>query len=105
ACRPDVSRRYQSLWRFPARLFRSSPRKDPCMTEPVLSVSDLTLDYPSRGGAVRAVKGVSFEIAPGSVLGIVGESGSGKSSIGMALMGLTGSSHAILGGTLRFQGK
>lgn len=75
------------------------------MTEPVLSVSDLTLDYPGRGGAVRAVKGVSFEIAPGSVLGIVGESGSGKSSIGMALMGLTGSSHAILGGSLRFQGK
>lgn len=75
------------------------------MTEPVLSVSNLTLDYPSRGGAVRAVKGVSFSIAPGSVLGIVGESGSGKSSIGMALMGLTAASHATLGGEMRFQGR
>lgn len=75
------------------------------MSEPVLSVSDLTLDYPGRGGFTRAVDGVGFSLMPGSVLGIVGESGSGKSSIGMALMGLTEASHAVIGGSMRFQGR
>lgn len=69
----------------------------------VLSVSNLTLDYPGRAGFTRAVDGVSFALKPGSVLGIVGESGSGKSSIGMALMGLTAASHAVVGGEMRFQ--
>jgi ABC-type glutathione transport system ATPase component len=72
---------------------------------PLLSVRDLTVDYPSRSGPVRAVGGVSFDVAPGSVLGVVGESGSGKSSIGYALMGLTDASHAILGGSVTFEGR
>lgn len=75
------------------------------MTGPILSVTGLTVDYPSRHGPVRAVDGVSFSLQPGSVLGIVGESGSGKSSIGMALMGLTEASHAVLGGAVSFQGR
>ncbi|PWK68246.1 ABC transporter ATP-binding protein [Aminobacter sp. AP02] len=72
---------------------------------PLLSVRDLTVDYPSRHGPVRAVDGVSFSVAPGSVLGVVGESGSGKSSIGYALMGLTDASHAKLGGAVTFEGR
>lgn len=75
------------------------------MSQPVLSVTGLTVDYPSRGGHVRAVNGVSFSLSPGSVLGIVGESGSGKSSIGMALMGLTAASHAVVGGDVTFDGR
>lgn len=75
------------------------------MSDPVLEIADLTLDYPGRGGMTRAVNGVSFALQPGQVLGIVGESGSGKSSIGMAIMGLTAASHAQIGGTLRFQGR
>lgn len=71
----------------------------------LLSVHDLTVDYPSRNGAVRAVNGVSFAVAPGSVLGVVGESGSGKSSIGYALMGLTDASRAMLGGAVTFEGR
>ncbi len=71
----------------------------------LLSVRDLTVDYPSRHGPVRAVNGVSFSVAPGSVLGVVGESGSGKSSIGYALMRLTDASHATLGGALTFEGR
>ncbi|WP_395447781.1 ABC transporter ATP-binding protein [Aminobacter sp. UC22_36] len=69
----------------------------------LLSVRDLTVDYPSRHGPVRAVNGVSFSVAPGSVLGVVGESGSGKSSIGYALMGLTDASRATLGGAVTFE--
>lgn len=72
---------------------------------PLLSVRDLTVDYPSRHGPVRAVNGVSFSVAPGSVLGVVGESGSGKSSIGYALMRLTDASHATLGGAVTFEGR
>ena len=72
---------------------------------PLLSVRDLTVDYPSRSGPVRAVDGVSFSVAPGSVLGVVGESGSGKSSIGYALMGLTDASKAMLGGRVSFEGR
>lgn len=72
---------------------------------PLLSVGNLTVDYPSRTGLIRAVDGVSFSISAGSVLGVVGESGSGKSSVGFALMGLTDASKAVLGGTITFEGR
>ncbi len=64
------------------------------MTEPLLQVRDLALHfYPARrlfrrGPALRAVDGVSFDIAPGETLGLVGESGCGKSSLGKALLNL-----------------
>ncbi len=58
--------------------------------KPVLSVRDLTVEFPVEGGgeALRAVAGVSFELAAGGSLGIVGESGSGKSTTALALLGL-----------------
>ena len=70
---------------------------------PLLKLENLTVDYPTRRGPVRAVDSISFTLEPGSVLGIVGESGSGKSTVGYALMGLTEASNASVGGTLRFQ--
>ena len=55
---------------------------------PVLEVRDLSTVFSTRGGAVHAVNGVSFDVRAGELLGVVGESGSGKSVTMMSLIGL-----------------
>ena len=55
---------------------------------PVLEVEDLSVTYWRGGAERRAVKGVSFRLMRGEVLGLVGESGSGKSSVALSLLGL-----------------
>ena len=54
----------------------------------VLQVRDLEIDYATSAGPVPAVRGVSFEIGEGEVLGLAGESGCGKSTIGLGLLRL-----------------
>jgi oligopeptide transport system ATP-binding protein len=54
----------------------------------LLEVRGLTQHFSARGGTVRAVEDVSFELAEGEVLGLVGESGSGKTTIGQAILRL-----------------
>ncbi|MDQ2915842.1 MAG: ATP-binding cassette domain-containing protein, partial [Pseudomonadota bacterium] len=48
----------------------------------------MRIEFPTRRGILTAVDDVSFEIAPGEVLGVVGESGAGKSLTGAAIIGL-----------------
>jgi len=58
------------------------------MSEPMLSVRDLTVTYHGQGGAVPAVRGVSFELEKGGSLGLAGESGCGKSTMANSLLRL-----------------
>ncbi len=54
----------------------------------LLQVRDLVVEFPQRQGTLRALDGVSIDIAPGEILGMVGESGAGKSLTGAAIIGL-----------------
>jgi peptide/nickel transport system ATP-binding protein len=58
------------------------------MTDALLAVKNLRVEFPTRYGTLVAVDGVSLSIAPGEVLGVVGESGAGKSLTGAAVIGL-----------------
>jgi peptide/nickel transport system ATP-binding protein len=69
-------------------------------TEPLLKVEHLRVEVPTRKGILVAVDDVSFDIAPGEVLGVVGESGAGKSLTGAAIIGLLEPPLRIAGGRI-----
>jgi peptide/nickel transport system ATP-binding protein len=71
---------------------------------PLLEVSDLTIDLPTRRGLVQAVRHVSFALERGATLGLIGESGCGKSLTALALMGLL-PEQARAGGSIRLDGQ
>ncbi|MGO1074544.1 ABC transporter ATP-binding protein [Inquilinus sp. CA228] len=75
------------------------------MAETTLSVRDLKVQFRSRRGLLTAIDGVSFDIAPGEVLGVVGESGAGKSITGTAVIGLIDPPGRIAGGEIRLKGE
>jgi oligopeptide/dipeptide ABC transporter ATP-binding protein len=75
------------------------------MTEnaPLIEVKDLSVVFLSRTGNLEAVRGISFRVEKGQVLGLAGESGSGKSVAMMAVMGLL-PPNAVVTGSVRFNG-
>ncbi len=75
------------------------------MTEPVLSVRNLRVEFPTRKGVLVAVDDISFDIAEGEVLGVVGESGAGKSMSGSAVIGLIEPPGRIAAGQVRLRGQ
>src|SRR6201999_501473 len=74
------------------------------MTQPGLSVRNLSVEFATRRGALRAIDGASFDIAKGEVLGVVGESGAGKSVTGLAVIGLIDPPGRIAGGEIYLSG-
>ena len=75
------------------------------MSAPLLEVRDLCVEFPTRRGTLRALDGVSFDIAAGEILGLVGESGAGKSLTGAAIIGLLEAPGRICGGQILFEGQ
>ncbi|GAA5147101.1 hypothetical protein GCM10023321_07570 [Pseudonocardia eucalypti] len=73
------------------------------MTEDLLEVKDLEVSFGTEDGTVRAVRGVSFGLRAGEVLGVVGESGCGKSVTASAIMGLL-PRNASLAGSIKLAG-
>jgi peptide/nickel transport system ATP-binding protein len=73
--------------------------------QPLLEVRNLRIEFPTRRGTLLAVDDVSFDIAPGEVLGVVGESGAGKSLTGNAIIGLLEPPGRVAGGEIRLEGR
>ena len=71
----------------------------------LLEVSNLVVEFPQRRGTLRALDDVSFDIAPGEILGMVGESGAGKSLTGAAIIGLLEPPGRIAGGCILLEGE
>ena len=75
------------------------------MSSALLEVSHLRVEFPTRHGTLVALDDISFEIAPGEILGVVGESGAGKSLTGAAIIGLLDPPGRVAGGEIRFEGR
>ena len=75
------------------------------MADKLLDVRDLRVAFRTPRGKVQAISGVSFDVAPGEVLGVVGESGSGKTISLLAVMGLITDPNAEITGSIKFRGR
>ena len=68
------------------------------MSNPLIEIKDLNVQFATEYGVVRAVNGVDLSVAEGQTVAIVGESGCGKSVTALAVMGLIREPGRIVGG-------
>ncbi len=71
----------------------------------LLEVKNLIVEFPNRRGTLRALDDISFQIAPGEILGVVGESGAGKSLTGASIIGLLEPPGQVAGGEILLDGQ
>ena len=76
----------------------------PTTPVPLLAVEDLSVEFRTRDGVVRALDGVSFTVGRGETVGVVGESGSGKSVTALAIMGILHPAARVTSGRAVFGG-
>lgn len=74
------------------------------MSQPLLEVNDLTLEFQTRAGTVHVLDRINLHLRKGETLAVVGESGSGKSVTAFAIMGLLDDAAHISSGRIRFDG-
>jgi peptide/nickel transport system ATP-binding protein len=72
---------------------------------PLLTIRDLTVEYPGRKGTFTAVEAADLTLERGEIVGLVGESGAGKSTIGVAVMGLVDRPGRIARGRIELEGE
>lgn len=75
------------------------------MSDPLLTVHDLSVEFRTRGGVVKVLDRISLEVAAGEIVGVVGESGSGKSVTAFTVMGILDAAASITSGDVRFDGR
>jgi peptide/nickel transport system ATP-binding protein len=75
------------------------------VSDPLLQIEDLSVQFATEDGIVRAVDGVSLDVGAGESVGVVGESGSGKSVSMLTIMGLSRARNATITGRALFEGK
>ena len=71
---------------------------------PVISVENLTVEYKTPYGSVRALQNLNFQIQTGEIFGLVGESGSGKSTAAWVIMRYLADNGQVVGGEVLFKG-
>jgi len=78
--------------------------KDGTAADCILEVRDLEVDYVTRAGALRAIRGLDLSLRRNETYGVVGESGCGKSTLAFAIMGYLGRNASVAGGKILFNG-
>jgi len=74
------------------------------MTNPLLNITNLYVQYETIAGDVKALNGVSFDLSEEQIFCLVGESGSGKSTLALAMLGLLPDNATVIAGDINFDG-